>query len=51
MKNDQGPNCYHVVIQREATTRAPTGALSDSNSVTTEELLVNRLGDTVIVTE
>ena len=33
MMNDQGPNW------------GPNGALSDSYSVTTEELLVNRLGD------
>ena len=36
MMNDQGPNW------------GPNGALSESHSVTTDELLVNRLGDTVL---
>ena len=39
MRNDQGPNW------------GPNGALSGGYSVTTEELLVNRRGDTVFVTE
>ena len=43
------PMLYSLLSNEWWMTRARTGALSDSYFVTTEELLVNRLEDTVLI--